>query len=169
MSYSRVNATGETYETASKTIGSLIDREFLKANTENKKPKIFYNEIKPVPAEYEKSSRHVSVYMTGTMGQLTATLDDSQSHVQESLMIDVFSYSQLTNILIQKEIIRILRKNNPKGGVTILKSDNSSESGIIHMPRPLPTFTIPPRVQGQKYIKAQMLLTVTFLEGWTPA
>jgi hypothetical protein len=144
MSFTRTSESGN-YESTTRTIGALIEREWTTTDPAINKstPLFLYDDDRPNITNMTEMASSIEF-----RGGNTATRDDrtSAGHdmvgVEEQVVITIYAESEKRRRLFEREVWRIIRKNRPRGTAATLikKSDNSSNSPIHDFDEILPEF-----------------------------
>jgi len=164
-SFTRTTDTG-AYETPSHTIGALIEREWLKANTDQEIPKFIYDQDIVNPNNPTDMLECI-VFTDGGTFPIPERTDTGHGlvGVGEMVVMSVFAASQKRRKMYEFEIQRILRKNRPiaQNSFTPIKKSNQTDNSAIHdYDELIPEFVaVSDDVEGQeKSSKSSGLLTL---------
>jgi hypothetical protein len=164
-SFSRTTDTGN-YEAPSHTLGALIEREWLKANTDQDIPKFLYDQDSANVSNPTDMMEAIAFTDGGTLPIPERTaLGHGLVGVGEVVVMTVYAATQKRRKLFEFEIQRILRKNRPIAAASftpIKKSDQSSNSAIHDYDEILPEFVaFNDDVEGQeKSSKSSAIITL---------
>jgi len=134
------NETG-TAEPFSKTIRAIFQRAsptgWNNDNVSDLDPAFLSDEDMTSGQVYTEGGESI-LFEEGSDRWINTALDNSQGDKERDVIITIFAPNKLIRDLMQLEVERVLRTNQPGKGTNLLKSDGSSISPIIGWSFPLP-------------------------------